>query len=107
MVIIAKQFNFSFIIPQGVSPKFKVFVSVCIYKLSFGFFNVAFGVTASSWLTGLLIHVSKGLVSLWVMTLSYQLQQHLHKVFSFSSGADMNILHQSAFISGTQSPSPS
>ena len=57
---------------------------------------------ASSLPSGLSSHFGKGLVSLWIMTLS----QHLHKVFRFCSGHLMHILHQNTFISGTHNSSP-
>ncbi|MEQ2245282.1 hypothetical protein ILYODFUR_026018 [Ilyodon furcidens] len=62
---------------------------------------------ASSSLSGLLAHVGTRLVSMLIMTLPYQLQQHLQKNFSFGSGFHSNISHQNMFISGTQNQSHS
>ena len=72
LVIMAKQFNFSFIRPQDMSPKIKVFLSMYICKLIWLFY-VAIEVMSSTLLQGVSAHVGTGLVWLWIMTLSFQL----------------------------------
>ena len=79
-------FSFSYLRPQDMSPKMKIFVPVCICKLYLVVF-VAFGVMAFFCMSSLPVHVGTGLVSLWIITLSYQLQPAPSQgAFSFLSG---------------------
>ena len=83
-IIMHKKINFSFIRPQDLSVKIKVFVPCLHLHLQSGFFLFCFCQLAPS------AHVATGLLSLWIMTVSYQLQpassQGLLLVFFWGGG---------------------
>lgn len=65
-----------------MSPKMKIFVPVHIYELDLAFY-VAFGIMDSSTVSA---NVQK-LISLWIMTLSYQPQPASSQYFVFVHGS--------------------
>ena len=67
------------------------------------FLHVGFGVMASPSLSGLSVHVSTGLVSLWIMTPSYQLQQAFSQgvlllFFCFGTMVHLSLGHRTRLL---------
>lgn len=86
VVIMAKQLHFSFIRPQDMSPEVKVFVLVSFLQTVIWLFYVSLGVMASFSLSSLSAHVGAGLVSLWIMTLSYSFSSIFTRSLAFVLG---------------------
>lgn len=99
-----------FIRLDNLSPKMKVSVPVCIWKLQPGLFVASSipPVMASSLLTSLSAHIGTGHVLLWIMMLSKKFQAaYSEDIWTFYFVINLHIWDQNSFFPGTQNPSPS